>query len=156
MERLGEDVRKALAATGAPEVGPLGAIVEAWPAAVGEAIARAAWPARLARDGTLHVATVSATWSFELGRLAPEIAERLAVALGDDAPAALRFAPGRVPEPAATAQPDRQPAGPEPTPAERAEAARLAAPIADAELRELVARAAAASLAAGRSDRHFW
>jgi hypothetical protein len=156
MERLGEDVRKALAASGAPEAGPLAAIAAAWPAAVGDAIARAAWPARLARDGTLHVATVSSTWSFELGRLAPEIAARLAAALGEDAPAALRFAPGHVPEPPAPAPTEPARGGPEPTAEERAEAARLAAPIADAELRELVARAAAASLAAGRSDRRFW
>lgn len=156
MERLGDDVRRALAATGAPEAGPLTAIVEAWPAAVGDAIARAAWPARLARDGTLHVATVSSTWSFELGRLAPEMLERLAAALGGDAPAALRFAPGHVPEPSAPASPEHARAGPEPSAAERAQAAKLAAPITDAELRELVARAAAASLAAGRSDRRFW
>jgi hypothetical protein len=155
MERLGDDVRKALAATGAPEAGPLTAIVEAWPAAVGDAIARAAWPARLARDGTLHVATVSSTWSFELGRLAAEIAGRLSAALGEDAPTALRFAPGRVPEPPAPAAAERPAGVPEPTASERVEAARLAAPIADADLRELVARAAAASLAAGRSNRAF-
>jgi hypothetical protein len=155
MERLGDDVRKALAATGAPEAGPLTAIVEAWPAAVGDAIARAAWPARLARDGTLHVATVSSTWSFELGRLAAEIAGRLSAALGEDAPTALRFAPGRVPEPPAPAAAERPAGVPEPTASERAEAARLAAPIADADLRELVARAAAASHAAGRSNRAF-
>jgi hypothetical protein len=155
MERLGDDIRKALAATGAPEAGPLTAIVEAWPAAVGDAIARAAWPARLARDGTLHVATVSSTWSFELGRLAAEIAGRLSAALGEDAPTALRFAPGRVPEPPAPAAAERPAGVPEPTASERAEAARLAAPIADTDLRELVARAAAASLAAGRSNRAF-
>jgi hypothetical protein len=155
MERLGDDVRRALAATGAPEAGLLTAIVEAWPAAVGDAISRAAWPARLARDGTLHVATVSSTWSFELGRLAPEIAGRLAAALGDDAPTTLRFAPGRVPEPPAPAAATHAAAGPRPTASERAEAARLAAPIADGDLRELVERAAAASLAAGRSNRPF-
>jgi hypothetical protein len=155
MERLGDDVRKALAATGAPEAGPMTAIVDAWPDAVGAAIARAAWPARLARDGTLHVATVSSTWAFELDRLAPEIAGRLAAALGEDAPAALRFAPGRVPEPPAPVPPERPAVGPEPTASERAEAGRLAAPIADADLRELVARAAAASLAADRSNRAF-
>lgn len=156
MERLGAEVRRGLAGVGGPEAGALSRIVEAWPAAVGDAIARAAWPARLARDGTLHVAAVSATWAFELGRLADEIAARLATALGEDAPAALRFAPGRVPEPPAPLPPDGLSDVTEPGPAERAEAARLAAGIADAELRELVARAAAASLARGRSDRGFW
>jgi hypothetical protein len=38
---------------------------------------------------------------------------------------------------------------------ERAEAAALTAAIADDELRELVARAAAASLARARADRRF-
>ena len=156
MERLGEEVRRSLAAAGGPEAGALSRIVEAWPGAVGDAIARAAWPARLARDGTLHVAAVSATWAFELGRLADEIAARLVTALGEDAPATLRFAPGRVPEPPAPLPPDGLADVTGPGPAERAEAERLAAGIADAELRELVARAAAASLARGRSDRGFW
>jgi hypothetical protein len=40
-------------------------------------------------------------------------------------------------------------------PAERSEAATIAAAIEDEELREYVARAAAASLARGRSDRNF-
>ena len=56
------------------------------------------WPQRVARDGTLHVATTSSTWAFELGRLAPDDrSSACATRLGDDAPPALRFAPGRVP-----------------------------------------------------------
>lgn len=156
MERLGDDVRRGLAAAGGSAAPALARIVEAWPGAVGDAIARAAWPSRLGRDGTLHVAAASSTWAFELGRLADEIAARLAAALGEDAPAALRFAPGRVPEPPAPAGAEQSPDRPDPGPAERAAGERLAAGIADAELRALVARAAAASLARGRSDRGFW
>ncbi len=62
-----------------------------WPEAVGEAIARNAWPARIARDGTVHVNTADSIWAFELGHQAPEIAARLGVEK-------LRFAPGPLPE----------------------------------------------------------
>ena len=79
-------------------------IVAAWPAAVGEEVVRNAWPARIARDGTLHVHTSSSVWAFELGQLAPRILERLAAELGEHAPTALRFAPGHLPE-AATGAP---------------------------------------------------
>src|SRR5439155_16812388 len=70
-------------------------VVEAWPAAVGDVIARNAWPARLARDGTLHVNTSDSIWAFELKSRAEEIRARL----GEHAPARLAFAPGPVPEP---------------------------------------------------------
>ena len=63
-EPLGGDVRRQLA-----RLGPAGDTVEiaaAWPAAVGRAIAANAWPARVSRDGTLHVSTSSSTWAFEL------------------------------------------------------------------------------------------
>ena len=66
-------------------------IVRAWPDAVGETVARNAWPARLARDGTLHVNTASSTWAFELGRLVTTILEQLRSELGETTPPALRF-----------------------------------------------------------------
>ena len=44
----------ALARAGAPPAA-LTAIVRRWPAAVGELIAREAWPVRLQRNGTLLV-----------------------------------------------------------------------------------------------------
>jgi hypothetical protein len=145
VEPLGPEVTRELARFG-PQAG-LGDAVAAWPATVGEAIARNAWPARFSRDGTLHVATTDAIWAFELGHRAAEIARRLGVK-------AIRFTPGKVADalpvqatnaPAATRVP--------PTAAERREAAEIAAPIEDAELRELVARAAAASLSNQRDDR---
>jgi hypothetical protein len=156
MERLGDDAGRLLAAAGVPEAGPLSSITRAWTAAVGDAIARNAWPQRLSRDGTLQVATVSSTWAFELGRLAPELLSRLRAALGKDAPAAVRFAPGPVPEPPRPVEtPDRVDAR-GPTAAERREAEELARAIGDVELRELVARAAAASLSRAASGRRVW
>jgi len=153
MERLDGSVRRALRSSGVPDAGVLAQVTRAWPTAVGPAIARAAWPQRLARDGTLHVTTVSSTWAFELGRMEAEIRAKLAVAVGDAAPPSLRFATGPVPSPPA-ADDEREPA-PSPTPEEAAQAASLAAGIDDPALRDAVRRAAAASLARGRGDRPF-
>jgi hypothetical protein len=153
MQRLGDAVRNELGRFGS--AGAMADVVDAWPGAVGETIAANAWPARLARDGTLHVNTVSSTWAFELGRLAPTILEQLRAQVGSATPPALKFTPGPVPEPAGEAAATRSPAPSAPTAVDRAEAAAAAAAIEDPELRELVARAAAASLAKARSDRHF-
>jgi hypothetical protein len=120
--------------------------VEAWPAAVGPEIARNAWPARFQRDGTLIVHTKDAIWGFELGHRAAEIAARL------PGSPALKFVPGPLPEPAA-AEPAAAPR--RATLEERRQAAEWAASIEDVELREAVARAAAASLATRRDDRDF-
>jgi hypothetical protein len=68
-------------------------LLERWPGTVGEAIARNAWPARIARDGTVHVSTADSVWAFELGQRSKEIAERLGVPR-------LRLGPGPRPGPA--------------------------------------------------------
>jgi hypothetical protein len=141
LERLGADVRAELARFG-PQAG-MAELLERWPAAVGDAIARQAWPARIARDGTLHVSTTDSVWSFELGQRAAEIAGRLGVP-------AVRFAPGPLPEPAAE---EAAPSPPEPAPEDIARAAALVASIADEELRESVQRAVTLQLARERSDR---
>jgi predicted nucleic acid-binding Zn ribbon protein len=142
---IGEEVRRELGRFG-PQ-GSMGEIVAAWPAAVGQAIADNAWPARVARDGTLHVATSSSAWAFELTQLEETVRARLAEHLGKGVPPRLRFATGRLPERGAeaVAGPSRKTRTAGPT--ERALGAEIAAPIDDPELRELVARAAAASLA---------
>ena len=152
LEPIGEGVRRELGRF--PAAAGMTAVVAAWPAAVGEAIARNAWPARLARDGTLHVATSSAAWSFELTQLRGDILPRLQEAVGKEAPiASLKFAPGRIP----TADPAPSEAAPASTfaaaPEARAEAERLTSQIGDETLRNLVARAAAASLQRARTDR---
>jgi hypothetical protein len=155
VERLGHSARRLLAASGVPDPGPLSAVADLWAATVGDAIARVAWPKRFARDGTLYVSTVSSTWAFELSRLAPEIQERLAAALGEAAPASLKFATGPVPEPTADPVDPNLATGPIISEDDRELAARLAAGITDPELRELVARAASASLATSRADGTF-
>ena len=146
-------MRGALRDAGVPDAGELAAVTNCWPAAVGDAIARQAWPQRISRDGTLHVATSSSAWAFELGLLGDEILRKLAAATGRSAPTAIRFAPGPVPAPPA---PVMQPSAPvEIDPDARRRADELTARIEDEELRETIARAAAASLSRRRSDRRF-
>jgi predicted nucleic acid-binding Zn ribbon protein len=131
----------------------MGEIVAAWPAAVGKAIADNAWPARVARDGTLHVATSSSAWAFELTQLEETVRTRLAEHLGKDVPPRLRFAVGRLPERGAKSVADASRKTRRAGPAEQAMGAEIAASIDDPELRELVAKAAAASLVRRRADR---
>jgi predicted nucleic acid-binding Zn ribbon protein len=154
MERLDRDLRATLGRLGGSGDADLAAIVEVWPALVGEQNARRSWPARIGRDGTLHVHTADSVWAHQLGMLAPDIRARLAERLGRSAPASLRFAPGPLPAPG-DLEPARRPRIAEAGPEERVEAASIASGIEDEELRELVARAAAASLARARSDRGF-
>ena len=147
MERIGRGVERELSRTGSGEALALSHVTAAWPRVVGDTVARQAWPLRLGRDGTLHVATTSATWAFELDRLAPEIHARLAAVLGDETPSALRFRVGPVPEPAAL-EPAASALEPTPEASEEAsaEADSAASAIDDPDLRELVSRAARASL----------
>ncbi len=153
MERIEGAVRKELGRFG--PVGSIGRIAEVWAEAVGESIARNAWPARIARDGTLHVHASSAAWAFELTQLAPPILDRLREAAGEAAPKSLRFAPGLLPEPAPDEFEEQQSRPVRASAEARAEAARLAGEIADEDLRKLVERAVAASLARPAADRTF-
>lgn len=146
MEAIGRDVRRELDRFGVE--GEIANLVAVWPATVGETVARNAWPARVARDGTLHVATASSAWAFELSQLAPELLTRLREAAGGRVPAALRFSVGAIPERTAAGGGAQSGTAPvEPAPEERELATALASEVADSELRDLVARAAAASLA---------
>jgi hypothetical protein len=145
LEPLGEELRRELGA-----LGPNSAMSEttaAWPAAVGPDIARNAWPARFQRDGTLIVHTQDAVWAFELGHRAAAISERL------PGRPPLKFVPGPLPEPAAPEEAVQE--RPAATLEEERQAATWASSIEDEELREAVARAAAASLAARPDDRRF-
>ena len=151
MERLDGTVRRALRRAGVPDAGALAAVTRAWPEAVGPGIARAAWPQRVSRDGTLHVTTESSTWAFELGRMEEEIRAKLRAAIGDATPPSLRFAIGPVPSPGEDERPPRRVAPP--SPEDDARAASLSAGIDDPGLRDAVRRAAAASLAAARDGR---
>ncbi len=110
---------------------------------MGPAIARNAWPSRVARDGTLHVNTADSVWAFELTQKGPEIAARLGVET-------VRFTPG----PLAGGDHETAPIPVrKPSPEEVREAAGLAAGIEDAKLRESVERAASLSIAKRPSDR---
>jgi len=149
VESLADDVRREVSRLG-PQA-EIGRFVDAWPAAVGEQIARNAWPARVSRDGTLQVNTSSSAWAFELAQLETDIRARL----GAIAPKRIRFAPGPLPEPETPAHAGDAARAFRPSLAERKTAASLAAGIGDENLRKLVARAAAASLARARSDRGF-
>jgi predicted nucleic acid-binding Zn ribbon protein len=141
---IGDEIKRELGRFG-PQ-GSIGEIVAAWPVAVGQAIADNAWPARVARDGTLQVATSSSAWAFELTQLEETVRARLGEHLGKATPPRLRFAAGRLPEKGAESDRTSARKAREAGPTERAMAAEIAAPIEDPELRELVARAAAASL----------
>ena len=101
MERLDTSVRGALRSAGVPDAGALAEVTAHWPTVVGDAIARAAWPQRISRDGTLLVATTSSTWAFELGLLSDEILRRLGTELGLPLrrPSGLRPARCRHPQP---------------------------------------------------------
>jgi Dna[CI] antecedent, DciA len=118
-------------------------VIERWPAVVGEGIARNAWPARIARDGTLLVNTADSVWAFELTQRAAEIAGRL------DLPA-VRFAPGPL---AGSSEPPKAPPAPEPSAAQERAAAAIAATIQDPNLRKTVQRAVSLSLAREPVDR---
>jgi hypothetical protein len=147
VKHLGEEVKRELGRFGPTEGLP--ELLAVWPETVGEVIARNAWPARIARDGTLHVNTVDSIWAFELTSRAKEISARLGVER-------IRFTPGRLPEADEQDVKEAESGPPQPSESLRQEGARLAAGIEDENLRKIVARAAAASLAKGISDRSFW
>jgi Dna[CI] antecedent DciA-like protein len=142
MEPVGEQIRAELSRVGAES--SAGDAVSAWPNAVGEEIARNAWPARTQPDGTLVVHVRDAIWGFELTQRAPEISRRL------PGRPRLRFTPGPLPETA----PEPSPARPlEASPEQAREAEALAAGIVDPDLRESVVKTIKAALARAPDDR---
>jgi hypothetical protein len=143
MEPVGDQIRAELSRVGA-DSGAAGDAVTAWPAAVGDEIARNAWPARTQPDGTLVVHVRDAIWGFELTQRAPEIAARL------PGRPRLKFTPGPLPD--TTPEPPRRPAV-EASPKQAQEAAELTAGIVDPDLRESVAKAIKAALAKAPDDR---
>jgi hypothetical protein len=144
VEPLGDEIGRELRALGPNSA--MAETLEAWPSAVGADISRNAWPARFQRDGTLIVHTKDAIWGFELSHRAAEISARL-----PGAPP-LKFVPGPLPEPAAEEPAAKPPAA---TLEEQRQAAEWTSSIEDEELREAVARAAAASLARRPDSRRF-
>jgi len=151
MERIGDAVRSELGRFGT--TGEMTDLVAAWPQAVGETVARNAWPARLSRDRTLHVNASSSAWAFELQQLESEISGRLQEVLGGAAPSKLRFVPGPLPEAVPTDDERRARPLPEATLEQVREARALAASIESEDLRKSVEKAARASLARAADDR---
>ncbi len=142
MEPVGDQIRVELSRAGADS--GAGDAVTAWPSAVGEEIARNAWPARTQPDGTLVVHVRDAIWGFELTQRAAEIAARL------PGHPRLRFTPGPLPE--TTLEPPPSPLV-EASPEQARKAAELTAGIMDPNLRESVAKAIKAALARAPNDR---
>jgi hypothetical protein len=149
MDRIGDAVARQLARFDGH--GAMPRVLTVWPQVVGEEVTRNAWPARVARDGTLHVHTSSSVWAFELGQLAPRILEGLRAELGDAAPSALRFAEGHLPEPAPTPTAEASPRPTTRSPEAVAAAAELVSGIESEELRKEVEKAVSLGLSA-RSD----
>ena len=142
MDPHGDQIRSELRRVGADS--GAGDVVTAWPSAVGEEIARNAWPARTQPDGTLVVHVRDSVWGFELTQRAGEISDRL------PGRPRLRFVPG--PLPSTTPEPP-SPLRAEATPEQEREAALLTADISDPTLRESVAKAIKAALARAPDDR---
>jgi len=142
MEPLGEQIRAEMRRVGAES--SAGEAGGAWSAAVGEEIARNAWPARTQADGTLVVHVRDAIWGFELTQRAAEISARL------PGRPRLRFVPGPLPDEA----PDTSPQlAFEATSEQVREAQSLAAAIDDPKLRESVVKVIKAALARASNDR---
>jgi hypothetical protein len=146
MERLGDLLRRELGRHGA-QAG-IGEAVAAWPDAVGEEIARNAWPARFTRDGTLIVHARDSVWAFELTQRAAEIAKRLSTK-------SVKFVTGPLPESAVAIHEATPQGSPTATQEQMKQAADWTSGIEDEELRKLVTKAAEMSLARATSDRSF-
>ena len=142
MEKVGEQIRAELSRVGADR--GAGDAVAAWAAAVGEEIARHAWPARTQPDGTLVVHVRDAIWGFELTQRAEEISARL------PGRPRLRFTPGPLPDTTPEAGP---PPPREASPEQAREADELAAGITDPDLRESVAKVIKAAFVRTSDDR---
>ena len=142
MDPLGEQIRAEMHRMGVESgAGDAGS---AWLAAVGDEIARNAWPARTQADGTLVVHVRDAIWGFELTQQAEEIRARI------PGRPRLKFVPGELPDDAPAELPAPPP---EPTPEQAREAEELTASIADRDLRESVAKVIKAALVRPRNDR---
>jgi Dna[CI] antecedent, DciA len=145
MEPIGQELRAELQRAGV-ETDAASAVTEVWAAAVGEEIARNAWPARVRRDGTLVVHVRDAVWGFELTQRAAEISPRL------PGTPRLKFEPGPLPDDAPPAAATAVAEAPEATLEQTRQAEGWASSIEDDELRRAVAGAARASLARAAAE----
>jgi hypothetical protein len=123
----------------------LPAILSEWERIVGEGLARACSPERLARDGTLTI-RVAGPVATELQHREPEIIERIATYFGHRAVRRIRMVRGPLPETTRPAAPPPRPLGDLETRA----VDRLTAPIGDPTLRSALRRLGRAVLGAER------
>ena len=149
MERVGKAIARELGRFG-PATG-MAPLLEVWSSAVGAEIARHAWPARLARDGTLHVHARDSIWAFELTARAEEVRTRLGAA----APRRIAFSPGPLAEQGGERLEPARREPPQPTAEHLAKAESLVRVIRDEDLRKVVAKAIAVSLSSVDNDRSF-
>jgi hypothetical protein len=136
LDRLGEG----------PGGADLADLASRWAEAVGETIARNAWPARRRRDGTVLVHTSSSAWAQELTLLEEQVRGKL----GPNAPR-LRFAVGALPEAGRESVPDEGRSLHRPTATEDAQAAEMTREVSVEAVREAIRKACALSLAAQRT-----
>ncbi len=128
--------------------GEVAAAALAWPDVVGRTAADHSVPVRRSRAGVLTVACSSASWALELSARRGELAPRLARRCPEAEVSGLRFVvadhvvPPPPPEPVPAAPPRAAPGA-----AELEVGAAAAAGVHEPALRDLVARAAAASAA---------
>lgn len=137
--------------SGGGPAGGAGALTEVWRGVVGPAVADHTAPLRRSRAGVLTVACSSAAWAQELTMRRDDLVRMLAEAAPDSGVTGLRFSVADH-VPAVEPPPPAPPPPPVPGARERALGHDAAAGIADPAVRDLVARAAAASEA--RRIRH--
>lgn len=129
-----------------PDVDPMVAAARrAWPAAVGDQVARNSLPVRRSGDA-LVVHCASSGWASELTLLERQMRARLE-SLMEPVPARLRFEVGDVDAPETVVSVDQPAPAIEPSDDQRARARALAADISDPDLRRAAERAIAAGLA---------
>jgi hypothetical protein len=124
-----------------------------WPDAVGEQVARHAWPARL-QGKTLHIVVDSSPWMQELSLLKTDILDRLNARMGRKLLTNLRFRVGDLPETTAPLE-SRLPAALSPEGAARVEAVveEVADPDLKTTIRHTLTRAILAEEAMGKRRR---
>lgn len=66
-------------------------VFDLWPTAVGEKIAKHAWPLKMLEDGLLLIGTEHSTWSQHLHMIERDLVTRLNKALGEPRIKGLRF-----------------------------------------------------------------
>ncbi len=140
--RMPSSVGGDIAASMPGDLGPVRRVADVWPEVVGEALARVAQPARIARDGTLIVHAADASWVHALTLEQRTILRKLGERMGGDGPTAMKVEIG----PISVARELVVHPPIEILPAAQARAEELAATTTDPALRASLVRAIAITL----------